>query len=139
GRGRERGLHALVVALVDNLDRLANLQKLPGVSVGGPLSDRLPGALYDDVPFLQPRLFRGSSADDTTQQEALYLRRVVGNRSREDSYARPATADRGLIDFHKLWRLVHVHELLRDSRREADDAIQVLVVDLVFGIGRRVG
>ena len=84
----------------------------------------LPGELYDDVAFLQPCLFRGPSADDPTQQEALCFRRVVGNRSREDAYARPPAALRGLIDFHKRRRLVHVHQLLRDTRREADDAIR---------------
>ena len=63
GRGRERGLYALVVALVDHLDRLADLQELQRVSVVVDIRDRLAGELDDDVAFLQPRLFRGPSAD----------------------------------------------------------------------------
>ena len=98
-----------------------------------------PRDLDDDVALLQPGLLGGPAADDAAEQQPFDVGRVVGNRAGEHAHAGAAAAAVGrLIDLGELRRVGRVADPPDDRRRELDDAIEVLVVDLVGGVARPV-
>ena len=98
-----------------------------------------PGDLDDDVALLQAGLFGRAAADDAAEQQPFDVGGVVGNRAGEHAHAGAAGARvRRLLDLGERRRLRRVADALDDRRREADDAIEILVVDLVGGVARTV-
>ena len=129
------------LAHVDDLRRLADLQQLERVGVVVDVGDRLPGDLDDDVALLQAGLLGRPAADHAAEQQPLHVGRVVGNRAGEDAHAGAAAAAFGLLlDLGELRRLGRCPSSRCDDRgREVDDAIEILVVDLVGGVATACG
>src|SRR5207245_5376397 len=139
-RGRcERRLAPLAIAHIDDLRRLTDLQDVQRVRVVVDVGDGLSGDLYDDVALLQTSLFRGAAAHHASEQQPLDVAGVVGNRAGEDPHTRAAAARlQLLLDLRELGRIVRVLDPANDRRREIDDAIEILVVDLVRRVRRLV-
>src|SRR5262249_54545304 len=136
---RQHRFTPLTVPQIDDLRRLANLQYLERVRVIVDVGDRLTGDLDNDVAFLKTSLFGRSAADHAAQKQTFHLGRIIRDGAgKEADTGASSAAFRGLFDLGELRSLCGIADSADYRRREVDHAIEILVIDLVGGVGRTV-